>query len=793
MLAILLYLVTSVTLIALWRRYVHPMSNAAALVLFLLPFCFTGRALLTGRVYAPIDMPLLAEPHRDYKADYGLEEPHNGTLSDLYMQMIPWQSAVRQSLARGEWPLWNRHMLAGSILASNMQAAPYDPLQLLGFLIPHPQALTFGAAMNFFIAALFTFGFLRALGMSETASLVGAAAYMFNAVLAFFIGWPIGRAWTFLPLVLLGVRLVVREAGLRAAVVLTLGFVLLIFSGHPETMLHVVFTGVIYGVYELIMRWREGPAVEGRRALARSVGLAVLCGVLALMLTAISLLPFLSAAPQTVEYYVRHELYAKAPFDIPAAAIAKRAGLSLFPFYGGQPERDNFTSLWEPTSMRVGSVALALALVALFSARRRHHTWFFFGLALFAACAGLNAFPVGPLLHALPLFDITLNERLAFVACFALAALAALAVDAWEGKNRPAAAIVAALAIALAVGTALIRDSQIAAGVDPDIIILLSLAELLPLAALAGMFALGTPARVALPLILGLMLLQRTIEDGSIYPAHPEKWFYPDVPIIQRIQQDPATPFRIVGLQYAFLPDAAALYGLEDARGYEAMTFLPLYETYSLWCTHEDVSFNRVYDKTRPFLSMINVKYAIGSTDAQPDAQWKLVLEDRQSRLLENQWVLPRAFIPRRIRYEPTRNGALVGMSKTTDFAELGFISTTKYKAHEIHNGPGTLTIRRDHVNYDIDATMDLDGWVILTESRWPGWRAYVDGKRVETQIANHAFIGVFVPKGKHHLRLVYVPESFTRGRNISFGTAAALVGLFVVRWRKLRVPRPSP
>ena len=56
--------------------------------------------------------------------------------------------------------------------------------------------LTFGAAMTFFIGGLFFFSFARWLDCSETASLIGGAAFMFNGVLAFFVGWPIGRAWT---------------------------------------------------------------------------------------------------------------------------------------------------------------------------------------------------------------------------------------------------------------------------------------------------------------------------------------------------------------------------------------------------------------------------------------------------------------------------------------------------------------------------------------------------------------------------------------------------------------------
>lgn len=808
MVAILLYLLTSVALIALWRRFVRPMSNAAAIVLFLLPFCFTGRALITGHVYAPIDLPFMSEPLKDYKSDFGLDKPHNGWLSDLYMQMIPWQSAVREALAHGNWPLWNRHMLAGSILAANMQAAPYDPLQLLGFLIPHTQALTFGAAMTFFIAGLFLFSFARSLGIGETASLIGAVAYMFNVLLAFFVGWPIGRAWTFLPLILLGVRMVVRETDLRSAIVLTSAFVLLIFSGHPETVLHVVALGLVYGVYIILSRNRpprhdgsDSSAIprddeeksqprELRARIVRPIGLAAICGIVALMLTAISLMPFFAAAPETVEYRVRHDYYANTPFTSPPGMIAQRIGQSLFPFYGGQPWRANSTDLWDPTAMRIGSVALALALAAFVLAPRRRDTWFFGGLAVFAVLAGLNAFPIANLLHSLPLFDITLNERLSFAACFALAVLAAIATDSWSESSRPrtAAVVVAAVGIALGIGASVLRDSQIAIGVDPDVFSLSLIAELVPLAILAIMLALRLPARTALPLVLGLVLLQRTIEDGSIYPTYPEKLFYPDIPILKTIQDDPATPFRMVGLHFAFLPDAAALYGLEDARGYEAMTFRRLYETYPLWCKPQGASFNNVFDKTRPFLSMLNVKYAIGSLDAQPDEQWKLVLQDRQSRLLENTRVLPRAFIPRRVRYAKTDQGILDGLAKTTDFADLGWITVPAYPPHEIANGPGTLKIQRDAVDYEIEAAMDLDGWVILTESAWPGWRAYIDGHRVETQFANHAFLGVYVPKGRHHLKVIFRPEAFTRGRNVTFATLAGLAVFFALRRRRLGV-----
>jgi hypothetical protein len=520
--------------------------------------------------------------------------------------------------------------------------------------------------------------------------------------------------------------------------------------------------------------------------------------VLSLLLTAVALLPFLSVAPQTVEYKLRREKFATAAFDIPATLVARRAVTSVIPFAGGRPEGGRQAHAWEPTSLRVGSVILALALMALLVARRRRDTWFFFALFVFMGCAGLNAFPVGDLLHALPLFDIALNERLAFAAVFALCVLAAFTVDVVGSRERVAGtsrqsraaatliAIPLLLLIATGLGAMFLRDGEIAAGTDPTLIIILTLAELVPLAALALLLAFRAhPATV-----LALVLAQRLLSDGGIYPTLPEKAFYPEVPVLREIAKDTQTPFRITGLAYALVPDTAALYGLEDVRGYEAMTFQRLHDTYPLWCRSQPVWFNLVEDPGRSFLSFLNVKYAIGSSLYGPTEPWKLVLEDRDTRLFENTRVMSRAFVPRRIRYERTDRAVLAGMHRTADFAQTAWITVPKYQPHEIHNGPGTLDVRRDGLAYEIAADMELDGWVVISDSKWPGWRAYIDGQRVETHYANHAFIGVFVPKGRHSLRVVFQPEAFTRGRNITFFTAIGLIAFFVLRRYRLQKPR---
>ncbi|HEX6096734.1 MAG TPA: YfhO family protein [Thermoanaerobaculia bacterium] len=684
--ALALYLAVSTILATLWSRFVQRMSVGAAIALVALPLVFTGRAMFTNRVYAPLDLPFTAEPLRDYARDFGVERPHDIALSDLHCQIIPWQQAVRTALAQGEWPLWNPYVFNGDILAAVAQSAVYDPVQWLGFVLPLPHALTFGAAMTFFLAAFFTFAFARASGLKETAALVAAAGFTFCGMMAFFAGWPLARAWAYLPLVLFGVQRLVREwrpAILVAALVLT------IFAGHPESVLHVVFVGVLYGLW-----LRPSP---------RAIALAVAAGIAALALAAVYLLPFAEAAPLTLDYRIRHELYAPSSYDelAPPDVRRERMAKTFIPFHAPDPSAPG----WDPLSARVGVVVMVLALAAL----RDRRSWFWLALALLGLLATFGTWPVAHLLHALPLFDIAINERLAFAAAFAMAMLAGIAVD----RMRPQWGVA----------------------------------------------------------MLALVLVERTNEDGGFYPAISRDVFYPRVPILNAIPRDG----RLTGVGTTLIPNNAALYGLEDARGYNAMTYLRLYETYPLWSTYQRAWFNRVDDLSRPFLSFLNVRYALAPVSAAVPRDWSVRAVDRSTQLLENTRVLPRAFVPRNVRY--TRGNPVDEMKSNDDFSGIAWIETADYEPHIAPNGPGTVRIERKGLEYHLDVTMERAGWVVLSETHWPGWRVYVDGNRVRPHFANHAFVGVHVPPGRHGVRVVYLPASFTRGRAVSV-VALIVIGL---------------
>src|SRR5258708_15619279 len=178
----------------------------AGAVLIVVPLVFTGPALLTGRVYAPIDLAYTSEPLASVALAAGVTHTANDALSDVYPQFVPWNAALRWAAAHHEWPLWNPFELGGGVLAGAAQSAPYHPLTLLVLLLSQAQALTFAATMMFFVAALTIFLLARELELAGIAAIFAAAAWAFSTHVVTFAHTAHGNAVAMMPLVLLAAR-----------------------------------------------------------------------------------------------------------------------------------------------------------------------------------------------------------------------------------------------------------------------------------------------------------------------------------------------------------------------------------------------------------------------------------------------------------------------------------------------------------------------------------------------------------------------------------------------------------
>ncbi len=68
------------------------------------------------------------------------------------------------------------------------------------------------------------------------------------------------------------------------------------------------------------------------------------------------------------------------------------------------------------------------------------------------------------------------------------------------------------------------------------------------------------------------------------------------------------------------------------------------------------------------------------------------------------------------------------------------------------------------------------NGWLVISDTWYPGWKATVDNKNVKIYLADFILRGIQIPKGTHLVRLWYAPNSFYFGVGFTFLGIVALI-----------------
>ncbi len=102
-------------------------------------------------------------------------------------------------------------------------------------------------------------------------------------------------------------------------------------------------------------------------------------------------------------------------------------------------------------------------------------------------------------------------------------------------------------------------------------------------------------------------------------------------------------------------------------------------------------------------------------------------------------------------------------------------------------NGTGEARITRYEPNrIDVLTKSDGPSILILSENHYPGWRAYVDGRFVDTLRVDYNLRGAMLPAGEHTVEFVYRPKSVFVGTTLSlFALAFLIAGVVIDRQRR--------
>jgi membrane protein YfhO len=767
------------------RRFVTLVPWRVGVLLALLPLAFTGKAFLRGDLYGPSDLYYSHDPWHGVAAENGVTGVANPILSDLAFANIPWRAAVREALVNGRLPLWNRFVLAGNPLLATAQASVFHPATWLAIFLPLAQSWTFSCAFTIFLALLAGYLFFREICSSDVAALVGAVGWGFSTYVLFWDGWAVGPSVSTFPLLILGLRRLARgPASGRGVLITTAALALSFHGGHPETFFHGLAAGGVYFLWEIFPRDRRQRA---RRAVTGLLG----SGLLAFGLAAPVLLPLLEALPHSAEYAARiAALEAGRPRQsVPAAEAARRLRPAFLPFahgiYGRSPVQDRRQDGSGMPLGYAGAVLFPLAAVGAFGRRPRERT-VFAGFFLVGLAYGASTPILLDATSRLPGFSLALNYRLVFLASLGIAGLAALGADRLVERRSASrdlaiasGAVLAILALFFVVSRGVFRDR----GLPPEFVNRSFAAEALPvfllgIAAAAG----GKRERAVIAAAAILLVAQRSVEMSGVYPTLPARSLSPALPALASLPQA-SHPYRVVAVGDDFRPNGAALSGREDVRGYESLVLRRFEETYPLWCRRQFASHNRVDDLARPFLAFLNARYAVGGPVRAAPTGWKVLARDRAASTFENPRALPRAFVPRTIRVEADARRRLAEMSVAGDFSQTSWVDGAPSRG--MANGAGTLQVREVGSDLVIDADLRERALVATSVPDWPGWTARSGGRAVALATVNHAFVGFWLPPGRHQVRLHYLPESFRFG--VALAAIAVLAGVLLGLARRRR------
>ena len=67
-----------------------------------------------------------------------------------------------------------------------------------------------------------------------------------------------------------------------------------------------------------------------------------------------------------------------------------------------------------------------------------------------------------------------------------------------------------------------------------------------------------------------------------------------------------------------------------------------------------------------------------------------------------------------------------------------------------------------------LEVKTNRQGILFMSDTYYPGWQAYINGKETKIYRANFAFRAIIIPSGRNNIKFVYNPQSYTLGKWIS-------------------------
>jgi hypothetical protein len=183
--------------------------------------------------------------------------------------------------------------------------------------------------------------------------------------------------------------------------------------------------------------------------------------------------------------------------------------------------------------------------------------------------------------------------------------------------------------------------------------------------------------------------------------------------------------------------------------------------------------------------NLLNLKYLLLPANVRIEhPAIKPVFHNSKYALFDNTQAMPRTFIVHEAKTIQGRD-AIFKELVSREFNPLKCVIleepsmlVKKVDQISIQQEPIPTIIEYSPNEVTIKATLLDDGYLVLGDTFYPGWNAYVDGKKSKVLKTNYVMRSVFLEKGERIVKFVYEPKSFTVGMIITLTSVAILIPL---------------
>jgi hypothetical protein len=728
---------------------------------------------------------------------------------DALLYFLPLYEATYARVAAGTMPLWNPYQLCGEPWPALLQAGLFYPGHLLYLLLPLPTAYAVGGVLHLVVAALATAAFCRRAGLGVLAAGLAAVVFTVRGRMSYALIQPnFLEAAAWLPL---GALAVLEIAGGRyraGAGLLAIATGLSLLAGYPQPTVYMVYAWSL-----LLVAMLAGRRAPWRGCVAAGAAFAG-GGALGALAAAVQLLPAAELSRLGVRAATELDAHTIGMMSIitPAPAILGRGAIA------GDPHA-------------YGVTALALAACAVATVRRRALAVFALGLAVITGLFAIAGW--GPLFGvylALPLLGwFRYPHRILILTDFAMAIAVAVGFDALARARD---------------GTG--RTSRIAAGVAAGAIVVVAILARrgwAPEPTLPAIYAVAVAALVAVALVTrggrtralaACAVALLVVGEISWTGWHGVRLPYTaaDVGAYERFAAgyDDLAARAGSGRVWTYGNTLMAPYAAKLATRHRFRAI----NDYEPLATRRQAEYFNYLTEGAPDLARPPYIFQGGGNTLEPPpgvapaATRRRLLDLAAVRfvtvpagrvaastpeaafvrdgglrrvpeavpgleLYENPHALPRAFVTYRAADAPPPAELLARIARP-DFDPLveTYVEGAPAWPPGVaapRGGPATI-VRDEETVVEIDATLERDGFVVLADAFYPGWRATVDGVPAPVYATNHLFRGVPVPPGAHRVRLEYRSRTLPAGGAIS--VLALLAIALVARSRTVRLSAES-